>query len=95
MWAQLDAIDLVEEFQQRVGTFVGIPQVIRGEYIRAQDVALSHFVHATSERDATRAGKLSLLLSRMLLSRTESLGDAGAKFLRERVLRFHVGNEPT
>ena len=91
VWAQLDAIDLVEEFQQRVGTFVGIPQVIRGEYIRAQDVALSHFVHATSERDATWAGKLFRLLSRMLLSRTESRGDVGAKLLRERVLRFQRG----
>ncbi len=52
--------------EKRVDTFVGIPQVIRGDYIRAQDVALSHFVHAPNERDATRAGKLFLLLSRML-----------------------------
>ena len=37
VWAQLDGIDLVEEFKQRVDTFVG------GDYIRAQGVALSHF----------------------------------------------------
>ena len=41
VWAQVDKINLVEEFKQRVETFVAMPQVIRGDYIRAQDVALN------------------------------------------------------
>ena len=46
VWAQVDKINLVEKFKQRVETFVAMPQVIRGDYIRAQDVALNHlFTH--------------------------------------------------
>ena len=78
VWAQLDGIDLVEEFKSRVVTFVNIPHTIRREYIRVQGIALtrhhpslSQFVAAHDERTTTRAGKLFLILSRMLLTKIE------------------------
>ena len=40
VWAQLDDIDLVEEFKSRVVAFVNIPRAIRRDYIRAQGIAL-------------------------------------------------------
>ena len=62
VWAQLDGIDLVEEFKSRVVTFVNIPHTIRREYIRVQGIALrrhhpslSQFVAAHDDSARSRS----------------------------------------
>ena len=93
---QLDAVNLPETFAQTVRTTVDIPKVIRQDYIQAQDYPLQYYADAHSEaalgRPAQeRAGKLHILLSRMLACTIVEHGHAGRALFEDRVRRFYRG----
>ena len=97
VWEQLDEVSLPEAFAQDVVTTVDPPFIIRKDYIQIQGYALQRFYDTHTEEgfgreDQERAYKLHLLVSRMLLARTEEHGHEGRAIFQDRVRKLYRGD---
>eukprot|EP00973_Karenia_brevis_P051577 7162869-Karenia_brevis.AAC.1 len=94
-WASLDDIDLRSEFRSRVQIIQSPPSFLRGPLRNALRLALQAIQRADRGNsqgiEATRAWKLLMLSSRMLLHRQAGQEKVPKEELLSRVSRFQRG----
>ena len=93
-FAELDVVDLTEEFERRTRIMRTVPYVMRGAYREAMRVALDHISSGRSRSDVLqeeRGWKLFLLIPRLLLFRPGRRGLIPKRKLEERANRFAAG----
>ena len=92
-WAQLDALNLEELFENRVRTLQQVPKAFRGKFRAALCTTLERVLEAEREgaKHKERAWKLWCLLPRMLLRTVQGSSSEGRKQLQERFALFWQG----